>query len=448
MPSGKESARALALLALERVEKDHAYLDKLKDHLLASSGLNQKERNLFMELSYGVIRHRRMLDFYLEQFLDRKIQQTDLRTRNILRLGAYQILMLDRIPSPAAVNESVKLSAHYAKPLVNAVLRRLSANKNALNSPERIPDFIKRLGIKYSHPDWMVESAIKLLGEKEAEELLSANNQRPLVALRVNTSRISSEELLARFAKEGISAEAGRFCPVAVSLKEHKPVWELPGYNEGWFAVQDEASQLVVLMLDPKPGEEILDACSAPGTKSLFIFQLMKTTGRLVSADINGSRLNLINKEARRLGLDGVEILCHDLTKPIDSGKKEARLFDKILLDAPCSGLGTIRKHPEIKWHRKPEDISQLACMQIQLLQSLAGYLKPGGVMVYSTCTWTKEENEDVVRSLLERGGFELEDPSEFLPDSAKCLVKDRVFRTLPNRHLIDGFSAFRLRKR
>jgi len=446
--AGKKSARELALQVIKRVEKDQAYLDRLVDYYLERTELDPRDRALFTELAYGSIRHQRLLDFDLEQFLDRKISQTDLTTRNLLRLGAYQILFLDRIPAHAAVNESVRLSVSYARPLLNAVLRRLSENKNTLKSPDQIPDPATRLGVKYSHPDWMVESAIQELGAKEAEELLNADNQRPMLTLRVNPLRLSREELLAFLEREGIPAGSGKFSPWAIRIKEHKSPILLPGYQQGWFAIQDEASQLVVMILDPQPGERILDACSAPGTKTLQIFQLMQKSGKLISADLNENRLNLIHPEAERLGLTGFQTLAQDLTEPLNIPENELGRFDKILLDAPCSGLGAIRKHPEIKWQRKREDISALADLQGKLIKNLAQYLKPGGVLVYSTCTWTREENQEVVSKLIASGEFKLEDPKPFLPDYARTLVNDKILQTWPHRDSIDAFRAFRLRRK
>lgn len=197
------------------------------------------------------------------------------------------------------------------------------------------------------------------------------------------------------------------------------------------------------MMLAPKPGELILDACSAPGTKSLMIFQLMEKAGRLVSADLSERKLRLLAKEASRLGLQGIEVLAQDLTLPLKSPEQ----FDKILLDAPCSGLGTLRRHPEIKWRRTPEDISQLAATQKALTKNLARLVRPGGVLVYATCTFTLEENQEVAASLVETGEFQIDDPSPYLPEPARFLVKNNILQTLPHRHGTDGFTALRLRK-
>lgn len=443
MASAKTGARGLALAAIKRVEKDKAYLDRLVDHYQNNSQLNEPDRRLLTELAYGAVRHQRLLDFYIEQILDRKIHQTDLTTRNLLRLGAYQLLFLNKIPARAAVNETVELSANYARPLVNAVLRKLAEKKAELKNPEQIPDRIERLAVKYSHPDWMVKRFIALFGETEAEELLAADNQRPELNLRVNTLAANRGQLLELWAKKGIQARPGKFSPFALILESRQFPAALPGYQEGWFAVQDEASQAVVMMLAPKPGELILDACSAPGTKSLMIFQLMEKAGRLVSADLSERKLRLLAKEASRLGLQGIEVLAQDLTLPLKSPEQ----FDKILLDAPCSGLGTLRRHPEIKWRRTPEDISQLAATQKALTKNLARLVRPGGVLVYATCTFTLEENQEVAASLVETGEFQIDDPSPYLPEPARFLVKNNILQTLPHRHGTDGFTALRLRK-
>ncbi len=437
-----KSSRALALEAIGRVDQDQAYLDHSQDQ----AGADPRDRALFSELAYGVIRHKRLLDFFLDQFLERP-GRTDPDTRNLLRLGAYQLLFLDRVPKHAAVNETVKLAPKHLKPLINAILRRLSERKDRLKSPDQTVDPVQRLGIKYSRPDWMVAYAIRELGEPEAEQLLEADNQRPRLTLRTNPLRSTRPDLLARLEQEGVPAEAGTFSELAVRIQEMKSPRLLPGFEQGCFAVQDEASQLAVMILDPKRGERILDACSAPGTKTLQLWQMMEQSGTLISADLNRNRLKQIHPEAERLGLTGFSTLIQDLTQPLKLSEAEAP-FDKILLDAPCSGLGTIRKHPEIKWQRKPKDLLTLKDLQTRLIRNLARYLKPGGIMVYSTCTWTKEENQEVVAELIADGGFELDDPKPLLADSAKLLVNDKIMKTWPQRHSTDAFTAFRLRRK
>ena len=438
------TARSLALDALKRVEKDRAFLDRVVDTVLSHVKISDADRRLFSELAYGTVRHQRLLDFYIEQALDRKINQTDLPTRTLLRLGAYQIFFLDKIPPHAAVNETVELSVQYARPIINAVLRKLLREKATLKTPDAITDPLRRLGVKYSFPDWMVKLFIARLGG-EAEQFLAANNERPGLSVRTNTLRGSREELLELFVKEGIDSRPGNFSPLAVVISEHKYPPSLPGFNKGLFAVQDEASQLVVMMLAPKPGSSVLDACAAPGTKTLEIFQLMQKTGRLVSADVNETKLRLGLAEAKRLGLGGFELLAQDLTAPLKL--KTPALFDAVLVDAPCSGLGTIRHHPEIKWLRSPQDIAKLAELQKRLVKNLAQYVKMNGVLVYSTCTVTREENEEVVATLTESGEFELTDPAAYLPEPARALVKKNIFQTFPHRHGADGFTAFRLLK-
>lgn len=449
MPGKKPSgARSLALELIKRVEKDQAFLDRLIDSFQNKSNLKEVDRRLLSELAYGTIRHRRFLDFYLEQVLDRGINQTDLTTRSILRLGAYQLFFLDRVPARAAVNESVELSAKHARPIINAVLRKLSERRDSLKSPDDLSDKTARLGVKYSHPDWMVDLFIRRFGEGEAELLLAANNQRPETTLRVNTLRNSREELLELFEKHGVESAAGQYSPLAIRLKGRQYPGLLPGYKEGLFAVQDEASQVVVLMLSPKAGENVLDACAAPGTKSLEIFQFMDKKGLLVSADINGARLSLARKEAGRLGLEGFETLVQDLTEPLKLKEKLPDGFDRILVDAPCTGLGTIRHHPEIKWHRTPEDVPKLAELQKKLLKNLSRRLAPAGVLVYSTCTATSEENEQVISALTSEGEFQIDDPAPHLPQSALPMIRNKVLQTLPDKHGTDGFTAFRLLKR
>ena len=442
-PAPALSVRALALRILGLVEDEGLFAKALLDDALEQHTLNPADRRLLYELVPGVLRWQGRLDYFLGQVADRPISKLDRFTRRILRLGAYQLLLLDKIPASAAVNESVKLAKVHARPYVNAVLRELSRQKENLVLPGPEAEPVERISVAESHPAWLVRRWIEELGEVEAEALCRANNQRPELTLRVNPARQSREQLLKGFAQAGIAAEPTDLSPLGVRVKDRIAPAELPGFEQGWFAMQDEASQLVGILVNAGPGERVLDACAAPGTKSLQMAVAMEGRGEIIAADANAQRLSSIEPEARRLGIAIVRAQAVDWTVPADLGR-----FDRILVDAPCSGLGTLRRHPEIKWRITLEEIAALAALQKKILGSVAKLLKPGGALVYSTCTFTREENEEVVETLLQTGEWERRDAALLLPALARAAVHRGVFRTWPHRQGTDGFTAVALSRK
>jgi len=445
--SGPAPARKVAFDALWRVEARDDHAETALDELLTRLQPRPEDRALAYELTYGVIRWRLLLDHYLAQVLDRPLEQVERKTRIALQLGAYQLLHLERIPPRAAVNESVSLAPPPARGFVNAVLRALARRLPELAGPDRIADPAERLAVSESHPRWMVELWTGMIGREDTALVLRANNLRPALGLRVNTLRATREELLSLLAGQGVEARPGELSPLAVLVSEPGPVRLLPGYAEGLFAVQDEASQLVPLILDPRPGNMVLDACAAPGTKSLAIAQLLAGRGTVAAVDVNADRLRLLAAESKRLGMENVTPVVADvsaageLPAPFDGA-----VFDRVLVDAPCTGLGTMRRRPEIKWRRTPEDLARMASRQRAILERAAARVKPGGVVVYSTCTLTREENEEVVEPLLASGEYELLEPAP--PPGAAGLVEGRMVRTWPHRSWADGFTVFKLRRR
>jgi 16S rRNA (cytosine967-C5)-methyltransferase len=436
-PAPALSVRALALRVLGLVEDQGFFAKALMDDALLRQALNAADRRLLYELVPGVLRWQGRLDHYLAQVADRPVSKLDRITRRILRLGAYQLLMLDKIPASAAVNESVKLSRSYVRPYINAVLRELSRQKDQLALPGPEADSVARISIVESHPAWLVSRWIQELGEAEAEALCRANNLRPELTLRVNPWRQSREGLIKALAEAGIAAAPTLLSPLGVKVKDRVVPGELPGYDQGYFAVQDEASQLVGMLAGAGPGERVLDACAAPGTKSLQMALAMAGKGEVIAADANEQRLGLLEAEARRLGVEIVQAQRVDWTEPMDLGR-----FDRILVDAPCSGLGTLRRHPEIKWRLTPEKIAELAALQKKILTNVAKCLKPGATLVYSTCTFTREENAEVVETLLKSGEWDLNDAALLLPAAAGPAIAHGLLRTWPHRQGTDGFTA------
>ncbi|NPB09459.1 MAG: 16S rRNA (cytosine(967)-C(5))-methyltransferase RsmB [Thermodesulfobacteria bacterium] len=449
----KKNPRAMALKVLIRWELRRPLLDEVISEVLDRSALpDPRDRGLMTELINGVVRHLSYIDYVLSRVSHTPLEKMDPEVRNALRLGAYQILFT-RIPVSAAVNETVNLVKHHRRgkwivSLVNAVLRELARRKDEIELPPREMDPVAYLAIKYSYPRWMVERWLARFGEEETEALLRAGNERPALVVRANTLRVSRDQLLLYLKSDVPEAAPTRYSPDGIVLHGFRGrITNLQAYKVGWLQVQDEASQLVSYLVSPQPGERILDACAGVGGKTTHLAQLMRNTGRIYALDIYEWRLKRLQENARRLGITNIEVMTADATKAIEV--LGGNFFDRILIDAPCTGTGIIRRHPDIKWARTPEDLARIPEKQLALLKSLAPLLKEGGVMVYATCSLEPEENEEVIRRFLEEHPeFEIEDARKALPPSAQELVENGFLRTYPHRHDLDGFFGARLRKK
>ena len=444
-----KSCRELAVEILLKVDERKAYADILLDHALKTASLSPQDQALLTQLIYGALRWRGRIDWQLSRVLPRPLAGMNGYLRNLLRLTLYQLFFLDRVPDYAAVNEGVELAKRRGGPkaagLVNAVTRRLLREKDHLaDLPEG--DAARQLSVQWSHPEWLVKKWLGYFGGKETEALLRANNEESPLVLRANRLKVDREALLQKLTAAGIEAIRSSWAPQAIVLKTGSPVVKLPGFAEGLFQVQGEASQLVAFLLDPKPGERVLDACAAPGGKTTHIAELMEDRGELVANDISARGLEKLKENVQRLGLTCVEAVAADMTQGLKG--QLASPYDRILADVPCSGLGTLRSHPEAKWHREEKDIGRLSRLQRKILEQLPRYLKPGGILVYATCTLTREENEEVVEDFLrDHDDFALENGADFLPEPARRLVRGNYFLALPHKHGTDGFFAARMRK-
>jgi 16S rRNA (cytosine967-C5)-methyltransferase len=371
--------------------------------------------------------------------------------RNLLRATLYQILFLDRIPDYASVNAAVDLAklhgGEQAAGFVNAVLRRYLRQKASteLPKPDAQTAALSQISEYWSHPQWLVRHWRDYLRAGELEALLQANNEEANLVLRVNLLRASREKLLELLCREGTEATPTLWSPQGIMVRPSSSIDQLAGFQEGLFQVQGEASQLVSYLLAPQPGERILDACSAPGGKATHLAELTQDDGEIIATDISQPGLNKVEENAKRLKLTSVRTLLRDASTA-SAGFQD--LYDRILVDAPCSGLGTLRSHPEIKWNRSDADIRRLSRLQQTILACTASQLKPGGVLVYSTCTLTADENEQVVQQFLKDcDKFILEDAVDYLPGPAKNLACNGIMKAWPHRHGSDGFFAARLRK-
>lgn len=441
--------RKLAWDVIHRVDREKAHANVLLDQVLRKAALKDLDRAFITELAYGTLRWRGKIDHVISQFSSKPISKLDPEILNIIRMGVYQLLFL-RTPSNAAVDESVKLSKNFtsgkASGFVNAVLRAVDRDRDKIVYPVKGKDLIPYLSIEHSHPKWMVSQFVKMIGEEETEKLLEANNVLAQVTVRANTLTISREELRKQLLEEdGIESVPTPYSPDGLILKDSPPVRQLSAINRGLLVVQDEASQLVARLLNPKPGWEILDVCAAPGIKATHLAAIMNNQGSVESVDQSISRLTLIEDNARRLGAKIVKARQGDATGPL---KYQRNSFHAVLVDPPCSDLGIIRRHPDVKWIKSPERILELAEIQEKILFTSSKYLKAGGVLVYSICTISEKESEEVVRTLIDKSKmWSIEPAQEIIPEAADCCTKEGFLKTYPHKQGMDGFFAVRLRR-
>jgi 16S rRNA (cytosine967-C5)-methyltransferase len=436
--------RGIAVKILNRIERTDSYLDKLLDVELRSDELNDLDKRFLTELTHGVVRWKTRLDFIIEQFCKNKFAMQDPNIRNAMRVALYQILFLSKIPHAAAVNEAVefvkKIRGQKAANLVNAVLRNIIRNLNKLPTPDHETDPVQYLSIMYSHPSWMVKRWVDRYGLYETEQLLSANNERPTIVVRANTLKTTADELVKLFEERNIRNTRSKYLENFIKVGHLSGIYNLDLFEKGYFSVQDESSGLVVKLLDPKPGETVIDLCSAPGGKTTFIGELMKNQGKIIAVDKYEHRLNLVKQSCERLGVENVEFI------PKDALEVDVEPADKVLVDAPCSGLGVIQKKPDIKWQRELSDIRNLAKTQIELLEKASKLVKNGGVIVYSTCTIEPEENIEVVKEFLSKHPeFKIDDARNYLPSD--IVNGEGCMETYPHKHDMDGGFAVRLIK-
>jgi 16S rRNA (cytosine967-C5)-methyltransferase len=437
-------ARVVAAHVLERVEASADFADVALDQALGLLTLAPRDVALATELVYGTLRWQRYLDWILGPHSRRRLESLDARVRVVLRMAAYQIALLERVPSFAAVNDAVALAPRTpgVKAFVNAVLRAFARRGVREREPAAPRDPLEALATRCSFPTWLAARWIERCGWQDAEALMRAMNERPPLTLRANTVRISRDALAARLrAEEGLASRPAQWAPEGLVVSPGGAPGDWRAFADGGFAVQDEASMLVARLLDPRPGEAIADVCAAPGTKTTHLAELMANRGRVLALDPQPARLERVGAAAARLGLSIVE--------PVEGAVETlAPAFrsacDGVLVDAPCSNLGVLRRNPDVKWRRQPADLALNALRQGRILEAAATMVTPGGRLVYATCSLEPEENEAVVRAFLAaHSEFRLDPPGEFpLP-----LDPDGMLRCLPHRHGTDGFTAVRFRR-
>ena len=442
--------REIALAIIDRVDRRKAYADVLLNARLDEAALPHADAALLTRTVYGTLRWRGRIDWVLARLLRKPLKDLDPLVRNLLRLGGYELLFLDRVPSYATVNELVELAKRRAGPgkarLVNAVLRQIARRERDAWSPPKASGNPVDLAALVSHPPWLIDMWREQFGPDDSRRLMEANNEEAPLVLRANRRRITRDALVQRLCARGIDARPGTWSPLAVRLRGAASPAELAEFLEGLCQVQGESSQTVGFLADPRPGMRVLDVCAAPGGKTTHMAELMNDRGQIVACDVSERGLARLAENARRLGLDCIRTQVCDATQalPGDSGGG----FDRVLVDAPCSGLGTLRGHPEIRWHRTGQDLRRLAALQAGILDQAATRVCPGGLLVYATCTLSRVENEHLVEAFAERRrDFVVEEAAAHLPDTARSMTAGRYLLALPHRHDTDGFFAARMRR-
>lgn len=409
------NARELAINILYKIENGEGYSNIEIDKQFNRNNIDDIDKGLTSELVYGVLTWRITLDEIIKMHSKIRLKKISPWIINILRIGIYQIVFLDRIPVSAAVNESVKLAKKYghesSSKFVNAILRKIEKNEleklmDHLSKKSILEDEI--ISIATSHPLWLVDELLKEYDKKFLTELLSANNVKAPITLRVNSHRSSRDELIKLLKLKGYECEEGNL-PHSIKVKK------MNDFSNGLFVVQDEAAQMACLKLDPKPGEKVLDACSSPGGKTTYLAELMNNKGEIDAWDIHEHRVSLVKDTAKKLGLGIINATVRDATRPSPVLIKK---YDKILLDVPCTGIGVIRKKPDIKWTRSSEDIEMLSTIQAEILNNCSQFLKDGGRLVYSTCTIFKRENNlQIEKFLKDHDDFKLVEEINLYPN-------------------------------
>jgi 16S rRNA (cytosine967-C5)-methyltransferase len=440
------AARDLALKALNSLDRSPGNPGRYLDRAFKNDpNLSERERALAVHLVQGVFRWRLRLDWIIKQTVHFAFKKIEPPVLNILRIALYQIFFMNRIPESAAVNEAVrqaaKMSRSHVPGFVNGILRNICRHKENLSFPDPEKDRVNYLSTFYSYPSWLVKKWISEMGQDSAERLLDAGNRNPDLVIRCNTLKIDRPGLIRRLEEEGLTGEAAPYSPEGIRISGTRGrVDKLKSFQKGLFQVQDEAAQVCSHLLSPLPGEHVLDLCAGLGGKSTHMAQLMDDRGLIVALDMSRNRLIRLYEGSVRLGIKCIHSVVGDARRGRSS--TTGRSFDKIFIDGPCSGLGTISRHPDGKWARTEEDIRTLSRLQKSILDEAVSLLREGGRIFYATCTISKNENEDVVEYFLsENQEMKLEDLREHVPQWGLDLIDGQGFlKTLPHLQGMDGF--------
>lgn len=426
-----------------------AFADVELDKRLRRSALSNLDRRLVTELVYGSVRRQRTLDALLDQLGKKPASQQALDLRLILHLGLYQLRYLDQVPDHAVVSTTVDLAKRNRlgklSGVVNGILRQYIRCAEGGRDPLQLPkDEVQAIGIAYSFPDWMIRTWQTLLPDDGVRDLCDWFNRAPMIDLRVNRRQTSVEQVVTALTDAGIAVERHPYAPEALRLQEHVGnLRQLPGYEAGWWSVQDSSAQLVAHLVDPQPGELVVDACAAPGGKAMHLAELMGDEGIVVACDRTPQKIRKIEQNLQRLQLHSIQTRVGDSRQYTDLKGKA----DRVLLDVPCSGLGTLHRHADARWRQTPETVAGLVKLQAELIEQAATWVKPNGVLVYSTCTLQPDENEKQIQSFLSsHSDWQIDWPAVDSP-LAGLPKHDWGIRVWPHQQDSDGFYMVKLRK-
>ncbi|MGM9934460.1 16S rRNA (cytosine(967)-C(5))-methyltransferase RsmB [uncultured Clostridium sp.] len=437
------NCRKLAVKILNRVLNEGAYSNIILSKELNEVELNDKDKALLTEIVYGVLRRRRTLDVIIANFV-KDIKLMDKNILNILRVAIYQMNFLDKIPTYAACNEAVEEAKEVSESdskLVNGILRSFTKNPDDINVPG---NKIDEYAYKFSFEPWMIRLLIKQYGENSAKKIMSGLNNVPKVSIRVNELNSDYDEVYDKLEEMEYEVSEGVICPEAINIKGGKSIENNPLFIEGKITVQDESAMLVAPLLDLQEGMNVIDLCSAPGGKTTHIAEILGNTGKVLAFDLHESKLGLIKENCDRLGITNVETCAGDATK---LNAELVASSDRVLIDVPCSGLGIIRKKPEIKWNKKRNDLREIIPVQREIMNNAWQYLKQGGVMIYSTCTLNKEENEENIEWFVNTHK-DCEVKRIFVGKQDNLVYSREGYLTVMPNENMDGFFIAKLEKR
>ncbi|MDF2613599.1 MAG: rsmB [Clostridia bacterium] len=435
-----KNAREQIVDLLTTIEKDQSYAQLLLKEALKD--IDIKDKSFITEVVYGTLKYRLKLDYIINQFSKTPVQKMKPLIRNVMRMSVYQMFHLDKVPTSAVINEAViivkKRKFGNLSGFVNGVLRQIDRNRDHIHYPDKAKHLVTYLSIEYSMPEWIISDWLLNYGADTTEKICAALNERARVCIRVNTLCAAIDEVKSTLQDEGIVCEPGMLLEEAMYIRNVDNLQKLTSFKEGKWTVQDESAMLVAHLMNPVPGDKVLDMCSAPGGKSIHIAELMLNKGQIISADVHEHKLELIRKNAARMG---VEIITPMLQDGTAFNSDFAHAFDKILLDAPCSGLGIMKRKPDIRYNKNMDDIKEIVHLQKKLAQHAVSYLKEDGTLVYSTCTLSKKENEEMARYITEELGLELSDIADKLPKKLHPYIQDKgMIQIFPFIADTDGF--------
>ena len=444
MAQSSLSARKTSVELLERISKNGEYSSEIIPNTLQKAKLSKKDKSLVLELVNGTLRWQGQLDWILAKYFHGNFEKSPDKLKRILEISLYQIRFLDKIPQYAAVSEGVQIAKEaggqpWGK-LVNGVLRNYLRSRDSISFPSIEKDPVSAISIEHSHPKWLIQRWLERYGLEKTIRFCEHNNRRPEISLRTNLRKITGAALLKEFETSGLQAEPSKYFDDFIKVSKPRDLTELPSFQNGLFTIQDESTAVATHLLAPEKGDIVLDLCAAPGGKTCHIGQLVGDEGKVVAVDIKADRLNLLKENLTRLGLKSIQPLVGNAAE-IDLPK-----FDKILLDAPCSGLGVLSKRADLRWKRKPQDIFNIRKIQKKILANAARLLKRDGTLVYSTCTLEPEENEKLIEIFLkENSNFQVD--RDFDSVHQTFSTPGGYWTSVPYEHKMDGVFAVRLIK-